>query len=156
MLTPIEIQSKSFKGGIGYQKGEVESFLDTVSVDYEALFKENKEIKEKLNLLTNTLSHYRTIEKDLQTTIDLAKKASNQIINEAKLKATQIEEEAKNRAKEIILDATSEAKTDLESIEDNIKNLTGHQEAYILQCKEFAMTQIEFLDTELNKIKSGN
>ena len=37
MLTPIEIQGKTFKNsGMGYSKADVDSFLSSVSADFEA------------------------------------------------------------------------------------------------------------------------
>ena len=48
MLTPIEIQGKTFKNsGMGYSKADVDSFFSTISSDYEALYKENLSLKEK-------------------------------------------------------------------------------------------------------------
>ena len=40
MLTPIEIQGKTFKNsGMGYSKADVDSFFSSVSADFEALYK---------------------------------------------------------------------------------------------------------------------
>ena len=42
MLTPIEIQGKTFNNsGMGFSKADVDSFFSTISSDYEALYKEN-------------------------------------------------------------------------------------------------------------------
>ena len=42
MLTPIEIQGKTFKNsGMGYSKVDVDSFFSSLTSDYEALYKEN-------------------------------------------------------------------------------------------------------------------
>ena len=47
MLTPIEIQGKTFKNsGMGYSKADVDSFFSSVSADFEALYKENLSLKE--------------------------------------------------------------------------------------------------------------
>ena len=35
MLTPVDVQNKSFKGGIGFDKKEVETFMSELSADYE-------------------------------------------------------------------------------------------------------------------------
>ena len=63
MLTPIEIQGKTFKNsGMGYSKADVDSFFSTISSDYEALYKENLSLKEKINNLNASLDHYKEIE----------------------------------------------------------------------------------------------
>ena len=67
MLTPIEIQGKTFKNsGMGYSKADVDSFFSTISSDYEALYKENLSLKEKINNLNASLDHYKEIEKSLR------------------------------------------------------------------------------------------
>ena len=45
MLTPIDVQSKSFKSGMGYSKADVDSFLTNLYADYETLYRENMELK---------------------------------------------------------------------------------------------------------------
>ena len=44
MLTPVDVQNKSFKGGIGFDKKDVEAFMVTLSSDYEQLYRSNVEI----------------------------------------------------------------------------------------------------------------
>ena len=48
MLTPVEIENKEFKKGIrGYREDEVDEFLDIVKEDFENLYRENTDLKEK-------------------------------------------------------------------------------------------------------------
>ena len=50
MMTPLDIQNKSFSSGtLGYKKAEVDSFMAEVLADYEKLYKMNAESKEKIN-----------------------------------------------------------------------------------------------------------
>ena len=37
MLTPIDVQAKTFKSGMGYSKQDVDSFLTSLYADYETL-----------------------------------------------------------------------------------------------------------------------
>jgi len=50
MLTPLDIENKKFsrKRISGYSVEEVDEFLDEVTVDYEKLYKENSELKDKI------------------------------------------------------------------------------------------------------------
>ena len=51
MLTPIEIENKEFKKALrGFKEEEVDEFLDIVKEDYEYLYRENLELKEKVKL----------------------------------------------------------------------------------------------------------
>lgn len=141
MLTPIEIQSKNFKSGIGYQKTDVEDFFSALYTDYETIFKENKELKEKCAILTNTLEHYKSLEKEMQDALDLAKKA-----------AEQIEEDARNRSKLII----SESQEKIKYLQDEIYKLERQYEEYINKCKELTQAQLESLNSQEYKFTSEN
>ena len=59
MLTPVEMQGKSFKsGGLGYDKKDVEAFFSTVKKDYETLYRENMELKDKVAVLNEGIQYY--------------------------------------------------------------------------------------------------
>ena len=47
MITPLDIENKKFAKQMvnGYNVDEVDEFLDEVMVDYEKLYKENRELK---------------------------------------------------------------------------------------------------------------
>ena len=106
MLTPIEIQGKTFKNsGMGYSKADVDSFFSSVSADFEALYKENLSLKEKINNLDASLSHYKEIEKSLQKALVLAETTAEETIVGAKKNATVIEQEAVLKAQSIVADA---------------------------------------------------
>ena len=49
MLTPIEIHNTQHKQGRGYSKKEMDAFLEQIASDYEELYKENIELKEKID-----------------------------------------------------------------------------------------------------------
>ena len=38
MLTPIDVQGKTFKSGMGYSKADVDSFLTNLYADYASLY----------------------------------------------------------------------------------------------------------------------
>ena len=48
-ITPVEITNKEFKRTMrGYSTDEVDEFLDEVVEDFEALYRENASLKDKL------------------------------------------------------------------------------------------------------------
>ena len=55
MLTPLEIENKKFSKQMvnGYNVDEVDDFLDLLTSDYERLYKENAEAKEKIEQLNS-------------------------------------------------------------------------------------------------------
>ena len=63
MLTPIEIEKHSYKKGFrGYSTAEVDEFTNIVCENYEKLYKENIVLKDKINILTNAVKQYKSME----------------------------------------------------------------------------------------------
>ena len=107
MLTPLDIETREFKRKpYGYSIEEVDKFLIEVINCYERLYKENIELKDKISILNDGISHYKSLEETLQSTLVLAERTAEetksaahqkgeQIINSAEIKASQILEESK-------------------------------------------------------------
>lgn len=145
MLTPIEIQGKTFKNsGMGYSKADVDSFFSSLTADYEALYKENLSLKEKINNLNESLNHYKEIEKSLQKALVLAETTAEETIVGAKKNATVIEQEAVLKAQTIVADA----KVELERIHVKTTDLLQQYDRYRAQYKALAAAQLEVLNSE--------
>ena len=97
MLTPLDLQQKRFKGGIGYDKKDVNAFFDEVTKSYSELYKSNAELKEKVITLTDTVQHYKSTENQLNKKLLLADKNSEESISNAEKNAKAIELEANRR-----------------------------------------------------------
>ena len=143
MITPIDIQAKSFKTGMGYSKADVDSFFQTVASDFEALYRENLELKDKVNILNDGINHYKSIEKSLQKALVLAEQTSEDTIASAKSNATVIEQEAVLKAQSIVADA----KIELDHIHSKTIELLQQYEKYRAQYKSLAKAQMDLLDT---------
>ncbi len=78
-ITAMDINNKEFKKGLrGYNADEVDEFLDRVSEEYEIIYKENSNLKEKISFLEEKLEHHVTIESTIQNTLVLAQNAAEQ------------------------------------------------------------------------------
>lgn len=143
MLTPIEIQSKSFKSGIGYDRKDVDGFMREILASYEKLYKENVELKDKISALNDGLQYYKTIEKTLQKALVLAEQTAEETKQAALKNAQAIEKEAHGKANLIIADARNE----LNHINQMITGLTQQYESYKVQYKQLAAAQIELLQS---------
>ncbi|BBF42249.1 cell division initiation protein DivIVA [Lachnospiraceae bacterium KM106-2] len=149
MLTPIEIQGKVFKSGIGYDKKEVELYLKQIAADYESVYKENVELNDKINVLSEGIQYYKTIEKTLQKALVLAEKTAEETQNAAEEKAKTIISDANVKAKEIVF----ESKKELDRIHLQIMNMTTQYEKFRLQFKQLANTQLEILNSNAFDLK---
>lgn len=149
MLTPQDITNTTLKSGMGYKKKEVEAFLLEVQKSFLELYKENEELKEKASVLSEGVQYYKNLEKTLQKSLVLAEKTSNETITTAEAKARAIEQEAKTKANMMLNDAQKE----LNQIHNQIISLIQQYEKYKTQCKQFASTQLELLDSSSYDLK---
>lgn len=99
MLTPADIENKVFKKVKfnGYDINDVEDYLEKIIVDYEKLFKENLEMKDKMHNLEESVAYYKSIEIGI-----------DQTVGNAQIEADNIKEEATNVADKIKKDAMKE------------------------------------------------
>jgi cell division initiation protein len=152
MITPIELQSKTFKTGLGYEKRDVENFLNSLLSDYEIMYKENMELKDKINTLNNGLNYYKSIEKTLQKALVLAEKAAEDTKEASIKEARAIEEDAKGKAQVILADAQYE----LQKLHDKTLQLLRQYDLYKAQFKHLAAAQVELLDGDSFQIQMAN
>jgi cell division initiation protein len=109
VLTPLDIENKRFKKKpFGYSELEVEEFLTKVVEDYEKLYKENIELKDKIAVLNEGIQHYKSIEETLQNTLVVAQSTGEEIKKNAYEKAENILKEAETKASQIIANANQE------------------------------------------------
>ena len=145
MLTPVEIQAKTFKsGGLGYDKKDVEAFMREVNRSYEILYRENMELKDKVAVLNEGIQYYKSIEKTLQKALVLAEKTAETTKEAANKDAKRIENEAKVKANILLADA----KNELENIHNKTIALLQQYEKYKAQFKNLAQAQIDLLETD--------
>ena len=79
----------------GYDKTEVNRFVDDVTHEYESMLNKLKHKDREISLLKEQLEHYHGLESALNKTILVAEDSSNQIKKIAKDEAKLIIEEAK-------------------------------------------------------------
>ena len=105
MLTPVDIQQKKFKSGLGYNKDDVNQFFHEVYVSYDELYRSNAELKERVITMEDSLQHYKATEDNLKKSLMLAEKSSEESKTNAAREARNIEAEARSRANEIVKEA---------------------------------------------------
>jgi len=111
MITPLDIQNKEFsKTMFGYSSKSVDIFLDELIDDYEKLYKENVELKDKINMMSGQLSQYKTLEETLKNTLVLAQTTADEVNSSARQKAALILEDAQKERQKIIDNANNEVK----------------------------------------------
>lgn len=148
MLTPLEIENKKFAKQMvnGYSVDEVDEFLDILTADYEKMYKENTESRDKIENLTKDLEHYKNIESTLQSTLLMAQSTAEEVKNIARQQADQIINEAKSMAGKEADMLSQEVILKKKELEDAQKQF----DIYKAKMESLLISQLEILK-EINK-----
>jgi cell division initiation protein len=147
MLTPVDLETMVFRRGLrGYRTREVQEFMKRITADYEKLYKENFDLKEKLEALEEQLNAYRQMEKTLNDTLYLAQETANEMKAAGEKKAEVILREAEQRAEQMKMRVREEIQTELQ----NLAELKQQVEFFRIQLKRFLQTLIEIADRRLD------
>jgi cell division initiation protein len=137
-ITPLEIRQKSFERTLrGYDKDEVNAFLQSLSQEWERALDECKELRIKLDATEREVNKLREVESSLFKTlktaeltganvIEQANKTAELILRENQLNADALLHEAKSRAKNTIEEAEVGSRQMLSEMEERLKTLGQH------------------------------
>ena len=148
MITPLDIENKKFSKQMmnGYSVEEVDDFLDDLTADYTKNYKEATELRTKVEELTQSLEHYKSIEATLQNTLVMAQKTADDIKNVAKQQADQIVNEAKGNAQRQVDDLDSEILVKRRELDDVKKQF----DIYKAKMESLLISQLELIK-DINK-----
>lgn len=143
MITPLEIQNKQFKKSLrGYKESEVDYFLDEIIEDYEKLYKENIELKDKILMLNEQIDYYNNLEDTLKETLLVAQNTADDVVIAARDKSDNIIEDAELMAKEILIEANNKVK----KIKEEYEYLQREVFIFKTRYKSFLESQIISVD----------
>ncbi len=148
MITPLDIENKKFSKQMmnGYSVEEVDDFLDDLTQDYTNNYKEVTELKTKIEELTKSLEHYKTIEETLQNTLLMAQTTAEDVKNVAQQQAEQIINEAKGNAQKQVNDLDNEVLAKKKELDEVKKQF----DLYKAKMESLLISQLELLK-DINK-----
>lgn len=142
MFTPQEVSEKVFPkasfGSGGYAMSSVDEFLDTLTEDYTALYKENVALKAKLKVLAEKIEEYRATEDAMRSTLLTAQRMAAKLVQEAQEEKDNLLNEARaQHAAEIRVldDETKVAEQKLALAQQNLAEFIERSRAL---CEEHA------------------
>ena len=142
-MTPMDIRNKEFRKGVrGYQAEEVEKFLDTVSKEFESLYTENFELREKVQRFEQELKQYKQLEGTLQQTMVLAQQTAEEVKQSARHEAELMLKTAEQEKAQRSL----EAQKKLDEVNEEIEELLKRRELVRTQLKSFLRAQLDLAD----------
>ena len=108
----------------GYNRGEVNKFVDDVIMHTEGIIKRVKSQAEEINILKRDIERYKKIEETLKSSLYRAEEASNNIKKQALEERNMIIDDAKKNASRIVNDALLRAEKieiKADTLERNVK-----------------------------------
>ena len=145
-LTVLDIANKEFKVSIrGYNQDEVDEFLDEVMRNYEAVIRENDELRQNTSGMGEKLEQYRQLEQTLQNTLVVAQSTADEMKQAARKEAELVVREAENRARELMQKAESQV-VQQRSEMDRIRRET---EQFRVRVKSLFESQLALLNQSL-------
>ena len=130
----------------GYSVEEVDDFLDELTADYSRNYKENAELKAKVEELTKNMEHYKSIETTLNNTLVMAQSTAEDIKKVAQQQADQIISEAKATAQKQVDELNNEVVLKTKEVEDVKKQF----DIYKAKMESLLISQLELLK-DINK-----
>ena len=127
----------------GYNKIEVNHFVNQVTEEYEAMLNKLKKQDEELENLKKELEKYQNMENTLNRALVVAEDASNQIKRVARDEAKGVIEDARRNASRIVNDALLKA----DKIEQDAETLKRRVVIFKRRLKSVVDEQMEFIDS---------
>ena len=144
MLTPQEVSGRAFSKAAfgGYNMAMVDEFLDEVTDDYTALYKENAALKAKLKVLVDKVEEYRATEDSMRAALLTAQRMANTMV-----------EEAEEKKKSMLAGAEDEARAKIGALQGEIeleqRKLNAAKAAtadFLQKMRELAQAQLALIE----------
>ena len=147
MLTPQEVSEKVFPKSSGfcsgYAMGAVDEFLDALTEDYTALYKENVTLKAKLKMLAEKVEEYRATEDAMRSTLLTAQKMAAKLVQEAQAEKDNMLKEAREQHAAQL----AQLEKDKQEAEDKLVMAKQSLVDFVRHGSELCAQQQEFLNS---------
>ena len=145
MLTPQEVAERAFAKASfgGYNMAMVDEFLDALTEDYTALYKENTALKAKMKVLVEKVEEYRSTEDAMRKTLLTAQTMADEMVKEAERKQAAMISAAEAQAVARVENLRQEAANE-EARLTAAKNATT---VYLGKLRDMYHRELEYLES---------
>lgn len=144
MVTPKDIQVKQFGYSMrGYNKREVDEFLDAITIDYQNVLEEKSRLEQENKDLKSRLQESQKNEHSVMNTLEQAKRLMS-----------DISESAEKRAEVIIKNAHLDAQTITRNARDSVATYTEQSEQMKNKLAGFRARFKQFMNDEMGRMDS--
>lgn len=144
-ISPLDIKQKQFKLEFrGFDKNEVDGFLEEITTEMEELVRENETLKEEKANLDALVMDYRQSEKSLRDTLMAANKMAEDMKSASERDYQMKVKEAEMQAEKIIMGARQQ----LAKIEAEIAEMNRIKERFALKIRGVIEDHLKMLSYE--------
>jgi cell division initiation protein len=144
-ITPLDIQQKRFHMGFrGYERHEVDGFLDLVRDEMEQLLREVTELREFRETYDQRMNEIKEREETVKNTMIMTQKLSEDMKETARREAAVIIKDTEVRSQQIIARAQQE-KVKLEA---DIQELKRRKHHFLQDIKKVVQMHLEMVSFE--------
>src|SRR5574341_11521 len=144
-VTPLDIQQKRFHMGFrGYDRTEVEMFLDLVRDEMESLMREVTELREFRQSYDQRLSELNEKEETVKNTMLLTQKLVEELKENARKEAALVVKDAEVRSQQIV----GASQTEKAKLEGDIQELRRRKHHFLQDIKKVVEMHLEMVNFE--------
>jgi cell division initiation protein len=148
-LTPLDIRHKEFKRAMrGYADVEVDEFLDEVADEFERVFKENIDLRERVEGLEEQVANYRRMEEALQKTLISAQASADELKQSSAKEAQLIVHEGELQARQLV----NEAYTERQGVEQATARLRSAEQDFRFKFKQLLQGYLNHMEHDSERI----
>jgi cell division initiation protein len=141
-LTPLDIRHKEFRRGMrGYSDEDVDVFLDEVADEFERLFQENIEARERIEHLVEQIRHFEALKETLQKTLVSAQQQADEMKANARKEAELIIKDAEIKGRDLV----SESYTEKQRVQQALTKLKQVEEDFRFKFRSLLEAHINLL-----------
>lgn len=149
-ITPLDIRKQPFRRAVrGFDSDAVNSFLEMVANEFEALIRQNGEYASRVKQLEEKVESYAKIERTLNETLLTAQKLGDDVRSNAQKEADLILREATARAGQ----EENEIRRRIMKLENDLASLKNQRDTFLERFKGLLTTQINLLGTISGDLK---
>lgn len=146
MITPVDLETTVFRRSLrGYNVQEVQEFMAKITHDYEHLYRENIDLKEKLDDLNAKLAQYQLMEETLRNAMVLAQETAEEVKNAAKHHADLVIRDAEQKGERI----KGRIKEEIQGEIQKLATLKNQVEFFKSQFKSFLKGLLDIAENQL-------
>jgi len=141
-LTPVDIRKQEFRRAVrGYDKEEVETFLEMVAEEFEAMLRDKERLHEEGVRARTQLHDYQEIERTLKLALKNTDASVHQTVENAKRQAETMVREAEVQAEKILQDT----KTRLADLKNELLLVRAQKDSFARRLRHLLESQLELI-----------